>query len=86
VTDSVIQNFFIAIQCNITSKTVYLLAFSILINLCTLIAMVEVMGNQMAEMEDTKFDPETTLKNKNVINTSKVFTHKFSTSLIQCGT
>jgi len=45
--------------CNIMQKTVYSLAFSIFINPCALIATVEMMGNQMAEIEDFKIDPKT---------------------------
>ena len=37
-------------------KTVCSLPFSIFINPCALIATVEMMGNQMAEIEDFKID------------------------------
>jgi len=37
--------------CNIMQKTVYSLAFSIFLSPCALIATVEMMGNQMAEIE-----------------------------------
>jgi len=45
--------------CNLMQKTVCSLPFSIFINPCALIATVEMMENQMAEIEDFKIDPET---------------------------
>jgi len=45
--------------CNLMQKTVCSLPFSIFINPCALIATVEMMGNQMAEIEDFKIDPKT---------------------------